>query len=75
MVQGGDGARGCRRHPQHGGVGGRHGRRGSLFAREWGPTMSFPDDRPRRLRRTPAIRRLVQEVQLLPHDLILPCFV
>jgi len=37
--------------------------------------MSFPDDRPRRLRRTPAIRRLVQEVRLLPQDLILPCFV
>lgn len=37
--------------------------------------MSFPEDRPRRLRRTPTIRRLVREVRLGPEDLILPCFV
>ncbi|HUY54273.1 MAG TPA: porphobilinogen synthase [Candidatus Nanopelagicaceae bacterium] len=37
--------------------------------------MSFPDDRLRRLRRTPQIRRLVQEARLGPEDLILPCFV
>jgi porphobilinogen synthase len=37
--------------------------------------MSFPDDRLRRLRRTPALRQLVQEVRLGPEDLILPCFV
>ncbi|GIE80140.1 delta-aminolevulinic acid dehydratase [Actinoplanes philippinensis] len=36
--------------------------------------MSFPDIRPRRLRRTPAIRRLVQETHLAPSDLILPLF-
>ncbi len=37
--------------------------------------MSFPDDRLRRLRRTPQLRQLVQEVRLRPEDLILPCFV
>ncbi|WP_433792292.1 porphobilinogen synthase [Actinoplanes sp. CA-252034] len=36
--------------------------------------MSFPDIRPRRLRRTPAIRRLVQETHLSPSDLVLPLF-
>ncbi len=37
--------------------------------------MSFPEDRPRRLRRTPQLRRLVREARLRPEDLILPCFV
>ncbi len=37
--------------------------------------MSFPTDRPRRLRRTPALRRLVRETRLLPVDLLYPCFV
>jgi porphobilinogen synthase len=37
--------------------------------------MSFPEDRPRRLRRTPQLRRLVREERLRPEDLILPCFV
>ncbi|AEV88738.1 delta-aminolevulinic acid dehydratase [Actinoplanes sp. SE50] len=36
--------------------------------------MSFPDIRPRRLRRTPAIRRLVAETRLAPSELILPLF-
>lgn len=36
--------------------------------------MSFPDIRPRRLRRTPAIRRLVEETRLAPAELILPLF-
>ena len=36
--------------------------------------MSFPGDRPRRLRRTPALRALVRETQLLPHNLALPLF-
>jgi porphobilinogen synthase len=36
--------------------------------------MSFPDIRPRRLRRTPAIRRLVEETRLAPSELILPLF-
>ena len=36
--------------------------------------MSFPDIRPRRLRRTPAIRRLVEETRLAPSELILPMF-
>ncbi len=37
--------------------------------------MSFPDDRPRRLRRTPALRRLVRETHLRADQLLLPCFV
>jgi porphobilinogen synthase len=37
--------------------------------------MSFPEDRPRRLRRRALLRNLVQEVQLAPADLILPVFV
>jgi len=37
--------------------------------------MSFPINRPRRLRRTPAIRRLVQETRLTPADFIYPIFV
>ncbi|MGH3655468.1 MAG: porphobilinogen synthase [Micromonosporaceae bacterium] len=35
----------------------------------------FPTVRPRRLRRTPAMRRLVEETQVHPADLILPMFV
>src|SRR3984885_16309027 len=38
-------------------------------------TASFPAARPRRLRRTAALRRLVSEVSLRPADLILPMFV
>ncbi len=37
--------------------------------------MPFPVDRPRRLRRTPALRRLVRETRLRADDLILPAFV
>jgi porphobilinogen synthase len=37
--------------------------------------MAFLDDRPRRLRRTPALRRLVRETRLSAADLILPLFV
>jgi porphobilinogen synthase len=37
--------------------------------------MGFPDARPRRLRRTPALRRLVAETHLHPSELILPMFV
>jgi porphobilinogen synthase len=36
---------------------------------------SFPAVRPRRLRRTPAVRRLVAETRLAPADLVLPVFV
>jgi porphobilinogen synthase len=36
--------------------------------------MSFPVDRPRRLRRTPALRALVRETVVRPDDLILPLF-
>ncbi|MFI6075200.1 porphobilinogen synthase [Actinoplanes sp. NPDC051343] len=36
--------------------------------------MSFPDVRPRRLRRTPAIRRLVEETRVSPAELVLPLF-
>jgi porphobilinogen synthase len=35
----------------------------------------FPEYRPRRLRRTESIRRLVRETEVLPSDLILPLFV
>jgi porphobilinogen synthase len=34
----------------------------------------YPDDRPRRLRRTPALRRLVEETRVAPAELILPMF-
>ena len=37
--------------------------------------MSFPQRRLRRLRRTPALRRLVAETRLAPADLIAPLFV
>jgi len=37
--------------------------------------MPFPVERPRRLRRTPALRRLVRETRLRADDLILPAFV
>ena len=37
--------------------------------------MTFPAARPRRLRRTPALRRLVSEVRVAPADLVLPVFV
>src|SRR5438445_2117530 len=37
--------------------------------------MPFPLDRPRRLRRTPQLRRLVRETRLRPEDLIHPAFV
>jgi porphobilinogen synthase len=36
---------------------------------------AFPTARPRRLRRTPALRRLVADVRLRPADLVLPVFV
>src|SRR5512134_1696512 len=37
--------------------------------------MSYPEIRPRRLRRTPAIRRLVSETRVDPAELVLPMFV
>jgi porphobilinogen synthase len=37
--------------------------------------MAFPADRPRRLRSTPALRRLVAEIDLRPRHLVLPMFV
>ncbi|GAA2619084.1 porphobilinogen synthase [Dactylosporangium fulvum] len=37
--------------------------------------MGFPEVRPRRLRRTPAMRRLVSETHVQPSNLILPMFV
>jgi porphobilinogen synthase len=37
--------------------------------------MPFPQDRPRRLRRTEALRRLVRETTLAPDDLVWPLFV
>jgi porphobilinogen synthase len=38
-------------------------------------TVGFPEARPRRLRRTPALRRLVAETHVQPSQLILPMFV
>ncbi|MEV5826106.1 porphobilinogen synthase [Spirillospora sp. NPDC052242] len=38
-------------------------------------TAQFPAARPRRLRRTPALRRMVAETRLSPADLVLPMFV
>jgi porphobilinogen synthase len=38
-------------------------------------SAEFPTVRPRRLRRTPALRRLVAETRLHPADLLLPMFV
>ncbi len=37
--------------------------------------MSFPIHRPRRLRRTPALRALVRETSVAPSDLVFPLFV
>jgi porphobilinogen synthase len=37
--------------------------------------MAFPTHRPRRLRTTPALRRLVAETDLRPRHLVLPLFV
>ncbi len=37
--------------------------------------MAFPENRPRRLRKTAALRRLVRETRLSPEQLILPLFV
>ena len=37
--------------------------------------MSYPDIRPRRLRRTAPLRRLVEETRVAPADLVLPLFV
>lgn len=39
------------------------------------PLPEFPVARPRRLRRTPALRRLTSEVSIRPQDLVLPMFV
>src|SRR5208282_820956 len=38
-------------------------------------SAEFPVARPRRLRRTPALRRLVAETSLRPGDLVLPTFI
>jgi porphobilinogen synthase len=37
--------------------------------------MTFPAERPRRLRRTPGLRRLVAETSVAPQHLVLPLFV
>lgn len=39
------------------------------------PGGGFPASRPRRLRRTPALRRLASQVSVSPADLVLPLFV
>jgi porphobilinogen synthase len=40
-----------------------------------GPAAGFPAQRPRRLRQTPALRRLVRETRLHPAELVLPVFI
>ncbi|MDQ4008315.1 MAG: porphobilinogen synthase, partial [Actinomycetota bacterium] len=37
--------------------------------------MGYPEQRPRRLRRTPPMRRLVAETTVEPRQLVLPMFV
>ncbi|MGO1769277.1 MAG: porphobilinogen synthase [Microbacterium sp.] len=37
--------------------------------------MSFPTHRPRRLRQSPAVRRLMRETHIVPSQLVLPMFV
>ena len=37
--------------------------------------MSFPQQRPRRMRRTPSLRALIREIDLAPRQLIAPLFV
>src|SRR4029077_13166623 len=39
------------------------------------PLMSYPRQRPRRLRSMPALRRLVAQTSLEPRNLVLPMFV
>ena len=39
------------------------------------PAAQFPQARPRRLRRTPALRRLVAQTSVRPADLLLPMFI
>jgi porphobilinogen synthase len=39
------------------------------------PAVTYPDVRPRRLRRTAALRRLVEETTVAPRELVLPMFV
>ncbi|MBX6389087.1 MAG: porphobilinogen synthase [Frankia sp.] len=46
-----------------------------MTGRSAGTAAGFPLVRPRRLRRTPALRRLVADVRLHPADLVLPMFV
>ena len=46
-----------------------------MLARSLDPVMKKLVKRPRRLRRTPALRNLVRETKLSPHDFILPLFV
>ena len=52
--------------------------RGARWRRErrrrYPDSMSFPEHRPRRLRRTPALRALVRETRLHADDLIMPMF-
>ncbi|MEZ4498459.1 MAG: porphobilinogen synthase [Thermomicrobiales bacterium] len=47
----------------------------AIASRPSAETAGFPIDRPRRLRRTTAIRELVREHRISPSDLILPLFV
>src|SRR6185503_8342007 len=63
----------------------RRGRCGSPHARWDGasgphgvsrvPEMNYPDYRPRRMRRTENLRRMIRETRLAPEDFIYPLFV
>ena len=52
-----------------------HGARRAPALRSGETRVSFPQQRPRRLRRTETIRRLVRETRLSPDNLVAPLFV
>ena len=57
------------------GAAGHEAVRAATLGPPQGDLMAFPTHRPRRLRRTPAIRRLVAETTLEARQLVLPVFV
>ena len=77
------GARGARARPARLGRGTPAHDRGPGRGARAGPRrvvgriarMSFPQQRPRRMRRTPALRALIRETDLAPRHLIAPLFV
>src|SRR2546423_9673855 len=66
----------CRRENQFAGRASAAGARAVGCAREvLTVSAGFPVARPRRLRRTPALRALVAETSLRPRELVLPVFI